>query len=40
LLLSGYDEQIKAGDLLYLLNQKIEVNNRTNTKLEAMAKTL
>jgi type I restriction enzyme S subunit len=37
--LSGY-EQIKAGDLLYLLNQKIELNNRINTGLEAMTKIL
>jgi type I restriction enzyme S subunit len=37
--LSGY-EQIKAGDLLYLLNQKIELNNHINTGLEAMTKIL
>ncbi|MGY0216085.1 restriction endonuclease subunit S [Endozoicomonadaceae bacterium StTr2] len=40
LLLPDYTEQVKAGDLLYLLNQKIELNNRINTELEAMAKTL
>ena len=40
LLLPEYSEQVKAGDLLYLLNQKIELNNRINAELEAMAKTL
>jgi type I restriction enzyme S subunit len=40
LLLPEYDEQVKAGDLLYLLSQKIELNNRINAELEAMAKTL
>jgi type I restriction enzyme, S subunit len=40
LLLPEYDEQVKAGDLLYVLNQKIELNNRINFELEAMAKTL
>lgn len=40
LLLPEYDEQVKAGDFLYLLNQKIECNSRINTELEAMAKTL
>lgn len=40
LLLPAYSEQKKAGDLLYLLNQKIALNNRINAELEAMAKTL
>jgi type I restriction enzyme S subunit len=40
LLLPDFNDQIKAGDLLYLLNEKIELNNRTNAELEAMAKTL
>ena len=40
LLLPDFDDQIKAGDLLYLLNEKIELNNRINAELEAMAKTL
>ena len=40
LLLPDFDEQVKAGDLLFLLNQKIELNNRINAELEAMAKTL
>lgn len=40
LLLPDFNEQVKAGDLLFLLNQKIELNNHINTELEAMAKTL
>ncbi|WP_193084885.1 restriction endonuclease subunit S [Halomonas sp. 3F2F] len=40
LLLPDYDDQVKAGDLLYLLNEKIELNKRINAELEAMAKTL
>lgn len=40
LLLPAYSEQKKAGDLLYLLNQKVALNNRINAELEAMAKTL
>lgn len=40
LLLPDFDDQIKAGDLLYLLNEKIELNNRINAELEAMAKIL
>lgn len=40
LLLPEFDEQVKAGDLLYLLNEKIELNNRINIELEAMLKTL
>ncbi|MEZ0123035.1 MAG: restriction endonuclease subunit S [Candidatus Reddybacter sp.] len=38
LLLPEYKEQQKIGDYLYLLNQKIELNNLINTELEAMAK--
>jgi type I restriction enzyme, S subunit len=40
LLLPNYDEQVKAGDLLFLLSRKIDCNNRINAELEAMAKTL
>lgn len=40
LLLPEYGEQVKCGDFLYLLNQKIDCNNRINIELEAMAKTL
>lgn len=40
LLLPEYDDQVKAGDLLHLLSEKIDCNNRINTELEAMAKTL
>ncbi|MEC8811196.1 MAG: restriction endonuclease subunit S [Pseudomonadota bacterium] len=40
LLLPEYDDQVKAGDLLYLLNEKIALNNQINAELEAMAKTL
>lgn len=38
--LPEYEEQKKIGDLLYLLNSKIELNNRINTELETMAKTI
>ncbi len=38
LLLPEYTEQVKAGDLLYLCNEKIELNNKINKELEAMAK--
>ena len=38
LLLPEYKEQVKAGDLLYLFNEKIELNNKINAELEAMAK--
>ncbi|MBL0457861.1 restriction endonuclease subunit S [Aeromonas enteropelogenes] len=38
--LPDFDDQVKAGDLLYLLNEKIEINKRINAELEAMAKTL
>ena len=40
LLLPDFDEQVKVGDLLYLLNEKIETNNRINAELEGMAKTI
>lgn len=40
LLLPAYSEQKKAGDLLYLLNHKIALNNHINAELEGMAKTL
>ena len=40
LVLPSYVEQVKIGNLLYLLNQKIELNNKINKELEAMAKTL
>lgn len=40
LLLPDFNEQVKAGDLLFLINQKIELNNRINSELEGMAKTL
>jgi type I restriction enzyme S subunit len=38
LLLPEYSEQVKIGDYLYLLNQKIDLNNKINAELEAMAK--
>ena len=40
LILPPYEEQVKIGNLLYLLNEKIELNNKINKELEAMAKTL
>jgi type I restriction enzyme S subunit len=40
LLLPEYDAQVKAGDLLYLLFEKMECNNRINAELEGIAKTL
>jgi type I restriction enzyme S subunit len=40
LILPDYEEQKKAGDFLYSINAKIELNNRINKELEAMAKTL
>ncbi|OMQ11876.1 restriction endonuclease subunit S [[Flexibacter] sp. ATCC 35103] len=40
LILPDFKEQKKAGDFLYSLNAKIELNNKINTELEAMAKTL
>ena len=38
LLLPTYKEQKKIGDYLYLISQKIELNNRIHAELEAMAK--
>jgi type I restriction enzyme, S subunit len=40
LYLPDFDTQKKNGDLLFLLNSKIELNNCINTELEAMAKKL
>jgi type I restriction enzyme S subunit len=40
LILPEYSEQVKAGDFLFLLSQKVSCNNRINAELEAMAKTL
>ena len=40
LILPDYNIQKNIGDLLYSLNKKIELNNRINAELEAMAKTL
>lgn len=40
LLLPHFDEQVKAGDLLFLLSQKIECNNRINAELATMTKIL
>jgi type I restriction enzyme S subunit len=40
LILPDFKEQKKIGDFLYAINQKIEVNNKINEELEAMAKTL
>ncbi len=40
LILPTFEEQVKVGDLLHLLNEKIALNNQINQKLEAMAKTL
>ncbi|MDO9068346.1 MAG: restriction endonuclease subunit S [Deltaproteobacteria bacterium] len=40
LILPDYDEQVKVGELLHLVNRKIDLNNRINAELEAMAKTL
>ncbi len=40
LILPEYDEQVKIGDLLFLISEKTELNNRINAELEAMAKTL
>lgn len=38
LYLPDYETQVKIGDLLYSLNQKIALNNKTNSELENMAK--
>jgi type I restriction enzyme S subunit len=40
LILPDFQEQVKIGDLLYLINKKIELNNRINTELENLAKTI
>lgn len=40
LYLPEYKEQVKIGDMLYLMEQKIQLNKRICTELEAMAKTL
>ncbi len=40
LIVPEYNEQVKIGDLLYLLNQKINLSNRINAELEKMAKTI
>lgn len=40
LYLPDYNTQKKSGDLLFMLNSKIEINNRINKELESMAKTL
>ena len=40
LYLPDYQTQVKIGDFLYSLNQKIAINNKTNTELENMAKTI
>lgn len=40
LLLPAYNVQVKAGDLLYQFNSKIELNNKINEQLEGMAKLL
>ena len=38
--LPDYDSQISIGDILYLIDSKIELNNRINAELQAMAKNL
>ena len=40
LILPEYNQQVKSGDLLYLINSKIELNNRINSELESLAKTI
>ena len=40
LYLPDYQTQVKIGDLLYSLNQKIALNNKTNSELENMAKSI
>ncbi|EDK29387.1 hypothetical protein VSWAT3_11331 [Vibrionales bacterium SWAT-3] len=40
LLLPDFDTQVKVGDLLYAIDQKIEVNARINHELGLMTKTL
>src|SRR4051794_23000488 len=40
LYLPPYEDQVRIGDLLYSLHYKTQINNKINTELEAMAKTL
>lgn len=40
LYLPEYEEQVKIGNLLYAIEQKMQLNKRVCTELEAMAKTL
>ncbi len=40
LILPDFKEQFKIGELLYLINSKIELNNRINAELENLAKTI
>ncbi|WP_427453588.1 restriction endonuclease subunit S [Litorimonas sp. WD9-15] len=40
LLLPEYTEQVKIGDLLHLISQKISLNNTINSELETLAKTI
>jgi type I restriction enzyme, S subunit len=40
LVLPVFEDQVKIGDLLHLINSKIELNNRINTELESLAKTI
>jgi type I restriction enzyme, S subunit len=40
LYLPNYDEQVRIGDLLYCMEQKIQLNNRIIAELEEMAKTI
>ncbi|MFT3756382.1 MAG: restriction endonuclease subunit S [Pseudoxanthomonas sp.] len=40
LLLPDFDTQTRIGEFLYLLNAKIDLNNRINAELEALAKTI
>jgi len=40
LLLPDYSQQVKIGDLLYLLTSKMELNNHTNLELEKITKIL
>src|SRR5260221_644795 len=38
--LPDFDSQKKIGDILFLLNSKIELNDRINAELESLAKTI
>lgn len=40
LILPEYKVQVKIGDILYAIEQKIDVNNKINDQLEAMTKTV